>query len=284
MTDPGGRSRPLAPGALFDDVPRQLPAAPLPPATPGPPAWLGTVTAEGRWESVEFAAQPLGAAVRARIWSSPGLAISATAPLIVVHDGPEYDTRSALTHYLAVCATTAEVPALRAALLDPGDRDRWYSANPDYARVLAGAVLPVLRGRWPTSQVIGMGTSLGALAWLHAHRLYPDIADALFLQSGSFFLPDLDPQERGFPHFPAIIGFVLAVHAAGAPASRPVPTAMTCGATEENLGNNRRIALTLAAQGYPVTLAETPGGHDWTAWRDAFDPWLADLVRRATRG
>ena len=284
MTDPAGRPRGSAPGALFGEVPRQVPAVPLPPVPAGTPAWLVTATAEGRWESIEFAAPPLGAAVRARVWSSPGLAASATAPLIVVHDGPEYDTRSALTHYLAVCATTAQVPALRAALLDPGERDRWYSANPAYARVLAGTVLPVLRGRCPTSHVIGMGTSLGALAWLHAHRMYPDVADALFLQSGSFFLPDLDPQESGFPHFRAVVGFVLALHAAGGPAARPVPTAMTCGATEENVGNNRRVARTLAAQGYPVTLAETAGGHDWIAWRDAFDPWLADLVRRATRG
>ena len=60
----------------------------------------------------------------------------------------------------------------------------------------------------------------------------------------------------------------------------PVPTVLTCGTAEENLANNRQMAAALAGQGYPATLVEVPDAHNYVAWRDAFDPALADLLRR----
>ena len=59
----------------------------------------------------------------------------------------------------------------------------------------------------------------------------------------------------------------------------PVPTVMTCGTLEENLANNRIMARALAAQGYDVSLREVADVHNYTAWRDAFDPWLTGLLR-----
>jgi enterochelin esterase-like enzyme len=35
----------------------------------------------------------------------------------------------------------------------------------------------------------------------------------------------------------------------------------------------------LHAQGYRVRLGEVRDAHNWTAWRDAFDPYLLDLLR-----
>jgi enterochelin esterase family protein len=60
----------------------------------------------------------------------------------------------------------------------------------------------------------------------------------------------------------------------------PVPTVLTCGAVEENLANNRCMAAALLARGYPVSLVEVPDGHNFTAWRDALDPHLVDLLGR----
>jgi len=60
----------------------------------------------------------------------------------------------------------------------------------------------------------------------------------------------------------------------------PVPVAMTCGAEEENVYNNRLMASALAAQGYDVHLAEVPDLHNYTAWRDALDPDLTRLLAR----
>ena len=59
-----------------------------------------------------------------------------------------------------------------------------------------------------------------------------------------------------------------------------VPVAITCGRAEENRHNNREMAHALRSQGYPVTIAEVPDAHNFTAWRDALDPHLTDLLRR----
>src|SRR5699024_11177609 len=122
------------------------------------------------------------------------------------------------------------------------------------------------------------GASLGALAMLHAQRREPGCFAGLFLQSGSFFQPRLDAQESGFRRFRRITRFVRQVVRDGhGPA---VPVAMTCGAAEENLANNRGMAHALRGQGYDVSFTENRGGHDWAAWRTTFEPHLTTLLRR----
>ena len=77
---------------------------------------------------------------------------------------------------------------------------------------------------------------------------------------------------------PRIVRFTGKLHRATGSAP-PVPTVLTCGLAEENLHNNREMAQTLRRQGYPVTMAEVPDAHNYTGWRDAFDPHLTDLLR-----
>jgi enterochelin esterase family protein len=100
----------------------------------------------------------------------------------------------------------------------------------------------------------------------------------MFLQSGSFFSPRLDEQERRFAYYRRITRFVASVHARGLP-PRPVPVVLTCGVIEENIGNNRLMAQTLQARGYRAALHQVPDMHNYTAWRDAFDPHLTGLLR-----
>ena len=201
----------------------------------------------------------------------------------MAHDGPEYDALASLTRYLAAGVAGRWLPRLRAALLGPGPRDRWYSANARYARALAGAVLPALGLRLATRARIGMGTSLGGLAMLHAYCRYPDAFDGLFLQSGSFFSPRFDAHERRFPYYQRVVRFVADVDAGAQPVhcrTGAVPVVLTCGAIEENVANNRLMARSLRARGYPAELAEVPDMHNYTAWRDAFHPHLTRLVRQ----
>ena len=56
---------------------------------------------------------------------------------------------------------------------------------------------------------------------------------------------------------------------------------ITVGRAEENAHNNREMARALAAQGYEVSLEEVPDMHNYVGWRDAFDPHLTTLLRRA---
>jgi len=247
-----------------------------------PPSWLGIAAEPGTVTEAGVPVKPLDAAVRVRVWSPAGARDDERLPLLVVHDGPEYDTLASLTQYLSAGVAGHWLPRLRAALLSPGPRDPWYSANLRYTRALCATVLPAITSRVATSGRIGMGASLGALAMLYAHCRYPGAFDALFLQSGSFFWPGFDSHERGFPYYRRIVRFVTSVHDGGLP-PRSVPAVLTCGVIEENLENNRLMVKTLRGRGYPATLREVPDMHNYTAWRDAFDPCLTELLRRVSR-
>jgi enterochelin esterase-like enzyme len=247
------------------------------------PPWLDHPAPEGRRRSLPVATRSLDADVDVVLWSPEGLSDSATVPLVLVHDGPEYDELAGITTYLSAAIASDEIPPVRAALLAPGDRNERYSADLAYTRALCLAVIPQLTAEVPTSVVVGVGASLGALAMLHAQRQSAGCLDGLFLQSGSFFHPRHDAHERRFSRYDRVVRAVDGVlRGGGHPA--PVPTVMTCGTLEENLANNRIMARALAAQGYDVTLREVRDVHNYTAWRDAFDPWLTGLLREVVRG
>jgi enterochelin esterase family protein len=247
-----------------------------------PPGWLVQPAPPGRRLALDVPARSLDAVVHATLWSPTGVPDDAALPLLVAHDGPEYDVLSALTRYLAAGIVAGSLPPLRAALLAPGERDAWYSANAAYARALALAVLPALTRAVPITSKIGMGTSLGALAMLHAHRKHPDTFDALYLQSGSFFHPRYDPHERRFTQYRRVTRFVQGVLSAST-AAHPIPVVLTCGSIEENVDNNRLMARALRAQGYAAALHEVRDTHNYTGWRDAFDPHLTELLQRVGR-
>jgi enterochelin esterase-like enzyme len=267
--DPGNPRR--APGAFGDKSVVEFPDY-------IPPAWLDAPTVEGRTVEYRIPSRYLRAEVYARLWSPADADPDEPLPLLVTHDGPEYDKLSSLTTYSSALVAAGRLPPHRVALLGPGERDEWYSANVSYARALALAVLPALRRRVAVAgPVVAMGASLGALAALHAQRRHIGLFGGLFLQSGSFFDRKLDPQEAGFARFGRITRFVTDTRRRTI-ADEAVPTTLTCAAVEENLGNNRRMANALHAQGYRVGFVELPDAHNYVAWRDAFDPHLTGLL------
>lgn len=231
------------------------------------PAWLSAPTVEATETELDGTL----------LWAPLSLAADEPAPLLAVHDGPEYAQLGGFTRYLGAMIAAGELPPARAALLDPGDRNDWYSANPEYAERLHAALTDIA----PATVRIGVGMSLGALAMLHAHRAYPGTFDALFLQSGSFFTPRHDPQEKGFSGFAAVTAFVAEIaDAADDPA--PVPAVLTCGTVEENRANNEAMTKQLRRLGYAADLVLVRDAHNYTAWRDALDPHLTKLVRDAS--
>jgi enterochelin esterase-like enzyme len=239
-----------------------------------PPGWLRLPPAEGSWRELTIPAPAIKSEVFARIWSPA----APTDRVLVAHDGPEYERLAALGHYSAAMVGAAALPPHHLVLLAPGERNEWYSANPAYAWTLTADVLPrVCRELDTRRPVVGMGASLGGLAMLHAQRRYPAAFGALFLQSGSFFQPRHDRMESGFRRYLRIVRFTGQVlRAADGP---PVPAVLTCGLVEENLHNNRDMTATLRRHGYQARLFEVPDAHNYTSWRDAFDPYLTDLLR-----
>jgi enterochelin esterase-like enzyme len=269
ITDPANPLR--APGAFGDKSVLTFPGY-------APPAWLDATPIDATTTEFAVPAPALDGEVSGTVWSPTQLDGQAEAPLLIVHDGPEFAGLGGFTHYLGAMIAAGTLPPCRAALVSPGERNEWYAANPDYAGTLITDVLPALP---PANVRIGVGVSLGALAMLHAHRSHPGALDGLMLQSGSFFTPDLDSQESAFSGFGPVTGFVASVLDATSD-SAPVPTVVTCGVAEENLANNQRIAGKLADLGYEVSLRTVRDSHNYTAWRDALDPHLTDLVRAVT--
>jgi enterochelin esterase-like enzyme len=238
------------------------------------PAWLEQPVVEGAVDAVGV--RVLGRDLEIAVWS-PG---EGELPLLVAHDGPEYDELGSLTRYAGAMIEAGVIPPFRIALPPPGNRDEWYSASAAYGRALCNRILPTLREHVPVAGLpVGMGASLGGLAMLQAQRTWPGAFAGLFLQSASLFVPRFDRHESGFPRYARIVRFVRRVLRT-ATFAEPVPVAMTCGAEEENVHNNRLTASALAAQGYDVRLAEVPDLHNHTAWRDALDPYLTQLLAR----
>jgi enterochelin esterase-like enzyme len=241
-----------------------------------PPAWLDSIADAGPVESFEIRCRRLVARVQVLLYSTPDPP-SVDAPLIVAHDGPEYAEYAGLTRFLDVMSWEERIPPLRAALIQPVDRDETYSASAMYAGALVRELLPAITKRAPHGPVVGMGASLGALAMLHAHRRHPKAFDGLLLQSGSYFRQRWDKYESGFPRYRRITRFVGTV-LTGPGSERTIPIALTCGTGEENRANNEAVAAALIDQGYPAWLALIRDAHTWTCWRDGFDPHLPALI------
>jgi enterochelin esterase-like enzyme len=266
VRDPGNPER--APGAFGEKSVLLAPGY-------APPAWLQRDGIDGALRRLAVPGRGLAAEVEVGIWSPADAEPGEPLPLLVAHDGPEYDALSRLTHFAAVSIADGALPRHRVALLGPGDRNEWYSASARYAGALVRDVLPAIQTAVATrGPVVGMGASLGGLAMLHAQRRHPGSLDGLFLQSASCFMPRFDAHESGFPRYQRIVRFVRAA-LSGRDAAERVPVVMTCGTREENIHDNRVMARALGA-----TLHERADTHNYTAWRDAFDPHLTGLLGR----
>ena len=237
------------------------------------PAWLDAERVEGSERELVVPGRGLGADVAVRIWSPEDAADSEPLPLLVANDGPEYAELAGLTDYSAAMIASGALPPHRLALVAPGARNEWYSASPLYAGALVRGVLPAVAAEVAVRGTpVAMGASLGALAMLHAQHRHPNTFAGLFLQSGSFFTPEHDIQERGFSRWARVTGFVAEVLGGGR-GTGAAPAVLTCGAGEENIHNNREMAAALGEQ-----LHELGDLHNYTAWRDALDPYLTGLL------
>ncbi|MBA3264836.1 MAG: esterase family protein [Nocardioidaceae bacterium] len=241
------------------------------------PTWLHDRAESGSLERLTHTDRSLGD-VPITLWSAPGLTKDTTAPLLVVHDGPEYVDLAGLTTYAEAMVARGTLPTFRMALMQPVLRDEWYSANPDYIAATFD-VLDRLADAYSTSaDPVVMGASLGGLSALLVALHDRSSFVGVLSQSGSFFQPRLDSQESSYPFFSRVTSAVRAVVDSPS-APRRLVVAMTCGAMEENFANNDAMAACLDRQGHQVTFRSVPDLHNYTAWRDSLDPTMTDLLR-----
>ena len=82
-----------------------------------PPGWLTAPAEPGRSHAFDVPVPWLDGAISVRTWSPAGAGDDEPLPLLVVHDGPEYDALASLTRYLSAGRHRgiAAAPAGRAA-------------------------------------------------------------------------------------------------------------------------------------------------------------------------
>jgi enterochelin esterase family protein len=245
------------------------------------PRWLGRETCAAERGALTLSRTGAGR-LDAEIWSPAGLPAGQPLPLLISHDGPEMDAYGGLTSYAGAMVAAGTLPPMRVALVSPGPRrNKRYAANPAYSRALTTRLVPALTATVATvGRPVLIGQSLGALAALHAAWTSPASFDGLFLQSGSFFTADLDPQESGFEFWREVTGFVASVRAATQAAPDAPPMTLTCGTAEENHANNLAVRDHLSSVGVETAWGEVRDGHTWTCWRDTLDPYLTNLLLR----
>jgi enterochelin esterase family protein len=190
-------------------------------------------------------------------------------PLLVVHDGLDYEQFASLQAVLDNLIERLELPPMVVALTQSPDRLNEYAASDEHARFLHDELLPLLEGEFPLLEEPAdralLGASFGAVASLHAAWSRPGVFGKLFLQSGSFAFTDIGDHDRG-PLFDPVVDFVNALRRApGKPAERIF---MSCGIYESLIYYNRSLLPVLQKTGAEVRLVESQDGHNWENWRD----------------
>lgn len=250
-----------------------------------PPAYMASPPPSARGTLDETVVMgPLGKSWPTWIWQPPAIASTTTLPVILVLDGGDWLQIASAHNILENLLHAGAIAPCRAVFTKPAQRNEEYAANPRTAAALAEDIPRQLAEHipWPQEPThrIAVGVSLGGLCLLHAHvtQAPHEAFGGLILQSGSFFQPQTDAMETGYPHFTQICSFVSQA-LAGAPRAIPrIPIHMTCGAGEENIVNNRIVAEVLRRQGVPLTFAEQPDAHNWTCWRDSIGEGLKRLL------
>ena len=243
-----------------------------------PPWWLTAPAVPGRLDPHTLTGETTHE-VPVTVWIPEDLPDDEPAPLLLVHDGPEYDQLASITTYSAALVATGQLPPHRVALAHPVIRDAWYSGSPQYLRTIAATGLDGLGERYAVQgPVVVAGASLGGLTAVLLGLLAAPRVGGVYAQSGSFFQVRHDDEESGYPFFGRISRLVQTVLDMR-DTEHPLTVGMTCGTLEENLANNRDMAAALRRAGHAVDLTEVPDLHNYTAWRDALDPGLTHVLR-----
>ena len=226
-------------------------------------------TRAGRMETIALHSKALGEVKRLQVYKPARYRESRRYPLLVVHDGTDYQRYSVMKIVLDNLIHALEIPAMIVAFSDPRDRLREYAADPRHAEHIVEEVVPALEERFPLEERALsrclMGASFGAVAALSTAWRYPAAFGQLLLQSGSFAFTDIGGHARG-PAFDPVVVFMNAFRTRpGKPAERIF---MSCGIYESLIYENRSLVPLLQDCGIAVRFREARDGHNWENWRD----------------
>lgn len=244
------------------------------------PDWIHEDPAarKGSVEDRVFRSEALGGERRVMLYRPARYRETRSYPLLVVHDGRDYDRFASLTTILDNLIHRRDIPGLVVAMTDPPDRMEQYRDSAEHARYVAEELVPSLERELP---LVGepegrglMGASLGAVASLSTAIRYPEMFGRLLLQSGSFAFSDIGSHDRS-PVFDPIAEMVNRYRADPFRVSEKV--FMSCGTYESLIYENRSLVPLLQRTGMDVRFVEARDGHNWENWRDRLREGLAFL-------
>lgn len=233
---------------------------------------------KGTVEERVFQSLALGGPRRVKLYKPARYRETRRYPLLVVHDGSDYDRFANLTTVLDNLTHRRDIPGLVVAMTDPPNRMEQYRDSEEHARYIAEELVPSLESELPlVGEPSGrglMGASLGAVASLSTAIRYPEMFGRLLLQSGSFAFSDIGSHDRG-PVFDPIADMVNRYRADPFPVTERV--FVSCGVHESLIYENRSLVPVLERTGMDVRYVEARDGHNWENWRDRLREGLAFL-------
>ena len=232
----------------------------------------------GEIEEVTLRSRHLARNVRVLLYFPARFRRTRSYPLLVVHDGGDFLEYSGMKTVLDNLAHRLEIQEMVVAFTYPRERLEEYGASSAHALFLTEELVPRLEARFPLpGRPEGrglMGSSMGAVASLHAAWTRPDFFGRLLLQSGSFAFTDIGPSPRG-PVFEPVVEFVNAYR------EEPIALAervyVSCGMYESLIYENRSLVPVLQSTGMEVRYTEARDGHNWENWRDRLREGLSWL-------
>ena len=224
----------------------------------------------GELVDIEVRSRALRRNVPVQVYLPARFRRSASYPLLVVHDGPDFLQYAAAKTVLDNLIHRLDVAETVVAFLRPGDRLTEYANSTAHSRFLAQELLPALETQFPlVAKPSGrclLGSSFGAVASFSAAVRSPETYGSLVLMSGSFVSTDIGSDHGGGDVFDPVVKFVNKYRA------RPTHVAerlfVSCGVYEPLIAHNRSMVPTLESAGMAVRFVETRDGHNWENWRD----------------
>jgi enterochelin esterase family protein len=269
---------------------------PLNPATARDPFGANSVAAGTGYERPAWSFHDAGAAHghREELWIDSrtfgrrgfGLYVPArfqrtrTYPLLVVHDGHDYQRYAALDIVLDNLIDRLEVADAIVVLTSSPDRLKEYADDERHARFITEELVPYVErlvpiASPPQSRCL-MGASFGAVAAFSTAVRYPGAFGRLLLQSGSFAFTDIGDRNHRGPVFDPVVAFMNRFRAEPLPVSEKV--FVSCGMYESLIYENRSLVPLLLSTGMDVRYVEARDGHNWENWRDRLREGLSWLL------
>lgn len=191
-------------------------------------------------------------------------------PLVIVHDGSDYDDFAALTVSIDNLISEGVVPPFIAVLINSNDRMGEYPRGRRHARYVVQELLPAIEAGYSVSSDyrsrVLLGASLGAVASLSTAYRYPGTFGGLVLKSGSFVLDRGKLRSRTHPVFEHTARLVDVLKRA--PGLKGVRAFVSTGELEGLASDNRALAKVLEENGIEVLFQSSWDGHHWHNWRD----------------